>query len=272
MVFEYYNRDITDFSKDELEDVLSAGNPPICLVGGWAVYFHVNVDFKKNRDRDYIGSRDIDLGIHIDPTWDENEMKNSAVGKTLDSIENELGYERSRFGFVKYFNRKTGEVITEEQSKEMPLHDIFSVFVDIIPDSEKLETFKDTFGFKPPSEPLLEQAFENDKAELLEPYVEWGNSASSKICDIDLLAAMKIRSIPQRDKEHKRVKDVCDLHALLWYPSEFGEMVEKINKIVAEKDLKKLEDKIDEEVINNASNLVGVDKETLRESIERLYF
>ncbi len=106
-------------------------------------------------------------------------------------------------------------------------------------------TSKDvSFGFKLPSEPLLRQAFENDKAELLEPYMEWGNSVSSKICDIDLLVAMKIRSIPQRDKEHKRVKDVCDLHALLWYSSEFDDMVEKVKKIVGKKDLKKLEDKI----------------------------
>ncbi len=271
MVFEYYNRDITDFSKKELEDVLSAGKSPICLVGGWAVYFQVNVDFKKNRGRDYIGSRDIDLGIHIDSSWDENEMRNSAVGKTFDFIENELGYEKSRFGFVKYFDRKTGEAITEEQSQDMPLHDIFSVFVDIIPDNEKLDTFEDAFGFKPPSEPLLRQVFENDKAEPLEPYVEWDNSISSKICDIDLLGAMKIRSIPQRDKEHKRVKDVCDLHALLWYPSEFGDMVKKVKKIVGKKDLKKLESKIDKKVIDDASNLIGVDKETLRGSIESLY-
>lgn len=271
MVSEYYNRNITDYSKRELKNVISAGNPPICLVGGWAVYFHVNVDFKKNQNREYIGSRDIDLGVHIDTNWNENEIRNSSVGRTLNSIENELGYEKSRFGFVKHFDRKTGESITEEQSKDMPLHEIFSVFVDIIPDNEKLDTFKDAFGFKPPSEPLLRQAFENDKAEPLDPYVEWDNSAPSKICDIDLLAAMKIRSLPQRDKEHKRIKDVCDLHALLWYPREFGEMIKKVKKIVGEEDLKKLEDKIDEEVIKDASNLIGVDKETLGGSIERLY-
>ena len=28
---------------------------------------------------------------------------------------------------------------------------------------------------------------------------------------------MKINSLPHRDKEHKRIKDMCDIFALAWY-------------------------------------------------------
>lgn len=28
---------------------------------------------------------------------------------------------------------------------------------------------------------------------------------------------MKINSLPNRDKEHKRIKDICDMFALAWY-------------------------------------------------------
>ncbi len=271
MVSEYYIRSITDYSKKELASILIELEFQLCLVGGWAVHYHANEKFRKEFDRDYIGSRDIDLGVHIDPAWDEDEMKESYVWKMMNFIERELGYEKSRFGFVKHFERKTGEPISEEKSKRLPLHDLFSVFIDIIPDTEELDVFKNVFGFVPPSEPLLKLAFIENKCEPLETHVDWDVNASSKICNPDLLASMKVRSIPKRDKEHKRVKDVCDLYALLWYVDDYRKMLENVARIIDRDDLEELKKNIDEDVIENASNLIDVDKDRLKTAIEHLY-
>ncbi len=198
-------------------------------------------------------------------------MRESSVWNMMKIIEGELGYEKSRFGFVKHFERKTGEPISEEDSKKLPLHDLFPVFIDIIPDTEELEVFKNVFGFVPPSDPLLKLAFIENKCEPLESHAEWDVKASPKICDPDLLASMKIRSIPKRDKEHKRVKDVCDLYALLWYVEDYNKMLENVTRIIDRNDLEELKKNIDEDVIRNASNLIDVNKDTLKTAIERLY-
>ena len=36
-------------------------NVTICIIGGWATYFHVNESFRRAFGRDYMSSRDIDL-------------------------------------------------------------------------------------------------------------------------------------------------------------------------------------------------------------------
>ncbi len=271
MVSEYYSRFITDHSKKELSSILNELGYRVCLVGGWAVHYHVNVKFRKEFDRDYIGSRDIDLGVHIDPSWDEDEMRESYVWNMMKIIENELGYEKSRFGFVKHFERDTGEPISEEESKKLPLHDLFSVFIDLIPDTEELDVFKKVFGFVPPSEPLLRRAFDESECVPFGCSEERDAKASHRVCDPDLLASMKIRSIPKRDKEHKRVKDVCDLYALLWYVQDYTEMLEDVTRIIDRKDLEELKRNIDEDVIEGASNLIYVDNDSLRTAMERLY-
>lgn len=86
MVSDHYIQKITDYSKKELSLVLSSVEEPSTLIGGWAVYFHVHDDFMDRHARDYIGSRDIDLGVHVDPNLGKDELENSPVGITLKSI------------------------------------------------------------------------------------------------------------------------------------------------------------------------------------------
>nr|WP_256532342.1 nucleotidyl transferase AbiEii/AbiGii toxin family protein [Halovivax cerinus] len=95
------------------------------------------------------------------------------------------------------------------------MHDVFQVYVDIIPDTTELDEFRNAYGFKPPAEPLLKPVFDADTGGQLAEHVSWSPSAGTLIVSPELLAAMKIRSLPDRDKSHKRVKDVADLHALL---------------------------------------------------------
>lgn len=66
MVRQYYVPQVTELSEQELREVFEAAEPPVCLLGGWAVHLHVNPGFRSEHGREYIGSRDIDIGVHID--------------------------------------------------------------------------------------------------------------------------------------------------------------------------------------------------------------
>ena len=61
----------TETSYRYLKIVFSRLNEPIFILGGWAVFFTVNADYKRNVKRDYIGSRDIDLGFKNSSTLKE---------------------------------------------------------------------------------------------------------------------------------------------------------------------------------------------------------
>jgi hypothetical protein len=150
-----YAEAVTRLSEGELRDVLSASEPPVCLLGGWAVHIHVTEGFRAAYDRSYIGSRDIDLGVHIDPKWSPEELAGSSVATTLNKIVTVLEYRRGRFGFYQEFHRETGARLDDENSRREPPHNVFRLDIDIMPDTTELDSFEDAFGFRPPAEPLL---------------------------------------------------------------------------------------------------------------------
>lgn len=68
MVAEHYVGALTGISERELRQVTRLVEPPACLLGGWAVNYHINPGFRAEHGRDIIGSRDIDLGFQVDRT------------------------------------------------------------------------------------------------------------------------------------------------------------------------------------------------------------
>ncbi len=54
-----------EISRKYLDKVTEILDEPIVMFGGWAVYLTVNEGYKGLTGREYIGSRDIDLGFHI---------------------------------------------------------------------------------------------------------------------------------------------------------------------------------------------------------------
>lgn len=270
MVRQYYVPQVTELSEQELQSVFAAVEPPMCLLGGWAVHFHVNPGFQREYGRGYIGSRDIDIGVHIDPDWNVEGLRSRTVGSSLTAIQ-ELGYTESRFGFVQNFHRDTQERISEAEASQYDMHEIFQVYVDVIPDTEELEDFKEAFGFKPPSEPLLQPVFKQDLGEPLSQYVSWPVSDDARIVPPELLAAMKVRSLPDRDKSHKRVKDVADLHALLWYVRDYNEIRSSVQEHITDSDLERLNGAVGETVFESAAQLLQIDSQLVSESLQRLF-
>jgi len=268
VVRQYYVPAVTDLSEQELESVLAVVEPPVCLLGGWAVHVHVNAGFEREHGREYIGSRDIDVGVHVDPDWEPGDLPAKPVGNSIRQIE-ALGYTESRFGFVQHFHRESHERISEAEAGQYGMHDLFQVYVDVIPDTTQLDAFREAFGFEPPAEPLLAQAFDGE-GESLSDHVSWSPPAEALIVSADLLGAMKVRSLPDRDKSHKRVKDLADPHALLWYVREFDEMRSAVLDHVSDGELERVEETIDQDVFGETAELLQVDPAVVSGSVRRL--
>ena len=88
-------------------------------IGGWATYQIVNKNFEKTTGRRYIGSRDIDIGFHIDKNWSEKQLKKSEFCAAIKQIEN-MGFRSVSFRLVKDFNLETGRELTPTESSKLP--------------------------------------------------------------------------------------------------------------------------------------------------------
>jgi hypothetical protein len=265
-----YAEAVTGLSEGELQDVLRVAEPPVCLLGGWAVHLQVTEGFREAHGRDYIGSRDIDIGLHVDEDWTADDITDSPVGETLERVEEELGYSRGRFGFYQQFHRETGERLDDDQARNLASHNVFRVDIDVIPDTTKLDAFESAFGFRPPAEPLLEPVFSDQTGEPLTEHVDWSVSKDTQIAPPAALAAMKVRAFPDRDKSHKRLKDLADLHSLLWYVADYDDVRTAALEQLTDGDLDAFEATIDTDLYERTARLIDVDETVLRQSIERL--
>jgi hypothetical protein len=265
-----YAEAVTSLSEGEVQDVLRVTEPPVCLLGGWAVHLHVTGGFRDAHGREYIGSRDIDIGIHIDEGWTAEDVRESAVGETLERIEEELGYRRGRFGFYQQFHRETGERLDDDQARDLASHNVFRVDIDVIPDTTELDAFESAFGFRPPAERLLEPVFSDQTGEPLDKHVGWSMSNNAQIVPPAALAAMKVRAFPDRDKSHKRLKDLADLHSLLWYVADYDDIKTSTVGQLTDEDLGAFEAAIESELYERTARLIDVDETVLRQSIQRL--
>jgi len=243
----------TKTSYNYLRNVIKNLNEPICILGGWAVFFHVNKNFEKSQGRPYLGSRDIDLGFNI-----SGNLKQSALSKTILILTEKLNFKPLSFRLMKEIHIETEEEIKDGQI--VPAHFIFPMYVDLIVDSIPKD-FKKIFGFNPIDEPLLKILFEKREFIIKK---EFGKKLL--IPKQELLLAMKATSLPNRDKEHKKIKDICDMFALAWYSDiNFDEV--NLTKYVSKKILKKCLKSITNKDFERASVWISHEKEELKRVI-----
>jgi hypothetical protein len=181
MLVEEY-REINKISFAELEKVWKKIRNDVLVIGGWAAHFLSNDQFRSWKRIDYIGSKDIDIGIRGRDV--------EIVTKKLE----ELGYIPINFRFYKIFDRSTKKPVEEKIAEKLPLFEIFYLYVDIILD-EKVKT--KTIFF---SDPLIKFCFENNA---------WIKINSFKVIRPEPLVLAKLRILDRRDEE-KRIKDILD--------------------------------------------------------------
>ena len=148
----------TQTSQQQLQAIFKQLKGDACLLGGWAVHYLVNENYQKATGRTYIGSRDIDLGFHINKQWNKQQLQNSEFATAIKTIEN-MGFQSVSFRLVKDFNIDTGKELTPTESAKLPMHQIFQMYIDPIVDYIHPE-IKNLLGFTPIDEPLLSYVFQ----------------------------------------------------------------------------------------------------------------
>lgn len=123
-----YEPNEVQISERYLEKVFQLIKGNICLLGGWATYHIVNKNFEKATGRKYIGSRDIDIGFHINKNWSEEQLKKSEFAAAIKRIE-DIGFRSVSFRLIKDFNLETEKELTPTESAKLPQYQIFNLFV-----------------------------------------------------------------------------------------------------------------------------------------------
>lgn len=251
-----------EISYKYLKIVVGRLEEPICLIGGWAVYRHVNKNFKKVTGRNYIGSRDIDLGFHFEKDWSEKDLRGSTFAKSLRIIEEELGFVPVGFRYLKEFHIETEKELSKDEVKTTPQHFIFPLYIDPVVDIIHPK-FYEVFKFNPVDEPLLEMVF-RDKANRM---AEKSFGKSLWLPKPHILLATKLNSVVSRDKEHKRLKDIADIFALLWFTDvEISEIKSNLLEFYDRGNIKRIIGSISKQEIKNVASITGFS----REEIERI--
>lgn len=250
----------TDISYRYLKTVVSNLEAPICLLGGWAVHHYVDRAFKEATGRNYIGSRDIDLGFHFERGWSADELRASTFAKSMRIIEDELGFRPLGFRYLKEFHTETRDELSEGELKSTPLHLIFPLYIDPIVDIIPPK-FYEVFNFHPIDEPLLEMVF-SEKANRI-TVKSFGRSLW--LPKPSVLLATKLNSLGGRDKEHKKLKDVADIFALLWFGGEdIGHIKSGLLEFYTKEDVRRVIGSISKEEIERVGGVIGISAEEIR--------
>lgn len=254
----------TEISQSNLTTVFSQLKEPICLIGGWAVYLTVNKNFSESEGRNYMGSKDIDLGFHVDKKWSDDELKNSVLAKSIKIIEG-LGFELLSFRYVKYYHTETRKELTKEESRRIPRHLMFDLNIDPLVDNIHSK-MRETFDFNPLDEPYLSLVFDEKKYTLLNDY-----GGNFMLPHPEVLLSTKLHSVGGRDKEHKRIKDIADIYALLWYSDEkFASLKEKVQKAFGSEKTSNVISNFTEADYTKVSANIGIGKNEISRVINEL--
>ncbi|RLE75471.1 MAG: hypothetical protein DRJ44_05755 [Thermoprotei archaeon] len=180
LVKEY--RELVKMSAKELDFVWKEMSEDALIIGGWAAHILVNDVFKEWKKVDYIGSKDIDLGIRA--------SKLSEITQKLIRI----GYTPLNFRFFKIFDRETGRPLSIEESKRYPMYRLFYLYLDLILDSE---VSKEVMFF---SDPVIKYCLDNEL---------WIEVKDYRVIRPEPLLITKLRILDSRESE-KRLKDILD--------------------------------------------------------------
>lgn len=207
MIYEDYE---TAISQKNLATVMAKIQDPVCLMGGWAVYITVNSRYTQSVGREYLGSKDVDLGFHFSKTQTPESIRQSACAISIKVLE-QMGFRHESFRMVQAYHVETRRRLSEDEEKKTPPFNIFKLYVDPVIDNIP-DLFREVMGFSPIDEPLLRAVFESNQYDEIDAF-----GARFFLPKPDVLLATKLKALPGRTKEHKRHKDIADIYALIWY-------------------------------------------------------
>jgi hypothetical protein len=262
---ELYDRLETQTALAALEALSKSLHGPFVLIGGWAVYLTALDSFRREHGAPYLGSRDVDIGFHVDTAMSVEALRSGTLARAVDVVK-ALGYvPLGSFRYCKFVRKGTGEFLTEEAAGKVPMYDLFYLYLDMMVDRIH-PRHGDVFSARALDEPVLARVFD----EKLGVTVNVGDVGVA-VPPPHILLAMKLRSLPARQKDDKILKDACDIYALIWHSSagyrDVLEMVRSEYPMECESGLKAITDDIAE----RAARHLGVDVEQYNGVVRRLW-
>jgi len=233
-------------------------------LGGWAVHLTVNRGYQRDHGLSYLGSRDVDLGFHIPEGSGLDDLRNGNFFKSIQIIKR-LGYwEMGTSRFCRIIKRGSGETLDEKQAAMYPQYDLFYLFIDPLVDHPH-PLIREISKIKVLDEPLLKMAISNDKMKKLDI-----GGREILVPSPDMLLMMKLSSFPNRTKDDKRLKDLCDIFSLIWYSeADMQEVLGTAREYSREK-ISMIKNQMTDDLLNKASYHLGVGMEEIESIIKRL--
>lgn len=214
-------------ARSALQRVVSALPAPVCLVGGWAVYYTVNANYSAATGTEYRGSKDIDLGFHLEADATDEDVRGSALAKAVESLTG-AGFRSMGVRLFKDYHRETRFALPEARAKRTPSYNIFQLYVDFLVDNAPAGV-REAAGIRPFDESRLSHVFKERMFKAID-----GLPARVIVPTPPVLLAMKAASLPARTKDYKRHKDVMDVYALIWHSGvPTGELRRDVSRLVS---------------------------------------
>jgi len=255
-----YKEKEVEISEVWLERIFSLGYD-MCLIGGWAVYESVTRNYEEDKGRQYLGSKDIDVGFHVDPSWNLDQLKDSDYLKFFRYLE-ENGFSWVGYRFLKGYDYDTKRELTKEEMSRRPSFEVIEFYVDPIVDSLN-PLLQSELLINPIDEPLLSLVFKDKSVNKIT--LSDHREITVVIPKPEVLLAMKFNSVDDRTKEHKRIKDIMDIFALIWYSEyEMGDMREKVSCLKGLKDIEKSILRFKEDELLQASKAIDFEYEDVK--------
>jgi hypothetical protein len=115
----YMEREI-EASEDYLRQVVQSIEEPVVVLGGWAVRFLVNEGYFGMTGREYLGSRDIDIGFCMK----EQSLDQTAFDQAYHVLVHDMGFRPLSFRLFKEVHSETGETLDEDTARRLPSHEV----------------------------------------------------------------------------------------------------------------------------------------------------
>ena len=253
-----YSEHEINISRTNLSVVAASVPSPLCLLGGWAVFLLTNKNFTQAHGREYHGSKDIDLGFYFNIQEDENSLKESLFNKSIIALK-EIGFTPQSFRMVQIYHSEEMRPLTEEESKRVPAYNLFYFYVDLmvnrIPDK-----IRDVLGVAPADEPMITQIFEK---KLYKTITAFG--VDVLLPNPEIMLATKLNWVLQRTKDHKRIKDIADIYALIWYTDTNMKHLQKsVASLITQGKINKVLSSFRDNDLKCVSKEIGVDVDQIK--------
>lgn len=241
----------TDLSRKHLKELSEGVENDIYLLGGWAVHYNVNDQFQNDRIREYIGSRDIDIGFHFDQKWSIEELITCDFKNCISKLEG-LGFQWQGFRLFKDFDYETLRELSREESARRSFFEIIRMYVDPIVDYIHPD-FSKVCGYNPIDEPFLSLGFQNNW------FIKHKEFDNVRVTEPHLLLAMKMNSVLNRDKDDKRIKDISDIFALMWHSNiSFDDIKLRFRMIYNRNNASNIISQFSKDDVSKVANTLGI--------------